>query len=502
MVTTLPLLAVVYRALAPSAQLDLPDFPIWRYALTSLWLVLGVSTLSLILGVAAAWFMAMYRFPLKRFFSWALILPLACPAFILAYGWGDVLDVASPLRSALRQGLGFDINLNIRSLGGAIFILSMAYFPYIYLTLKANFQSQSQDQFDQARLLGLKPHDIFWRVALPLSRPALIAGLALTVMETLADYGAVNFLSVQTLTLGVVRAWSVFGSTELAARLGLGLISVALTLLILERYLRSQRGFGANGVRRKPVTVQLSGLKAWGVVAFCSLLLAFGALIPIGWLIFRAIHSYPDWERLVSAAQSSLSLSFVGAFLTLGLATLAAFGLRRYKYTSYALSLGYATPGAVMAIGLLVPASLIWNQMHLTSSFFVAIALLLLAYMARLMAAAYEPINAGLTQLKPNMALAARTLGANTSQTLTSIELPLIRGTFLTAGLLVFVDITKELPATLILRPFELETLAVLADRYAGDERLSQAAWPSLLILAISVIPSLYLSRRLERPNP
>lgn len=503
LVTLTPLVAVAYKALAPAP--DLPDFPFWRYAATSLYLVIGVGVSALLLGTVAAWVVTLYDFPLRRFFSWALVLPLACPAFVLAYGWADFLDPASPLRYGWHQAFGFDPGLNVRSLPGAVFVLSFAYFPYIYLTLRASFLSQSADMFDAARLLGLKPREIFWRVALPLSRPALIAGLALTTMETLADYGAVNFLSVQTLTMGVVRAWSIFGSTALAAKLALVLIGAALLFLVTERFLRRGRRFAAGTARwRKQAPLPLSTGGKAAAVLFCSLLLALGMVIPVSWLIFKAVHISPDWPRLLSATQSTLILSLSGTVLTLFLATLVVFGLRRNRLIGYLMSLGYATPGAVMAIGLLVPASLFWNQFALTSSLWVAFVLLLLAYAARLMASAYEPLQAGLTRLTPNMALAARTLGSTRTEAMRRVEIPLIRGTFLTAALLVFVDIAKELPATLILRPFELESLAVMADRYANDERLAQAAWPSLIILAVSILPSLYLSRRIERdgPNP
>ncbi|WP_140985465.1 ABC transporter permease [Asticcacaulis tiandongensis] len=498
LVTLTPLVAVVYKALAPAP--DLPDFPFWRYATTSLYLVIGVGVVALVLGTFSAWLVTLYEFPFRRFFSWALVLPLACPAFVLAYGWADFLDAASPLRSGWREAFGFDLPLNMRSLWGAIFVLSFAYFPYIYLTLRASFLSQSADMFDAARLLGLKPHQIFWRVALPLSRPALIAGLALTTMETLADYGAVNFLSVQTLTMGVVRAWSIFGSTALAAKLALVLIGAALLFLVTERFLRRGKRFAAGTARwRKQAPLPLSTGGKIAAVLFCTLLLMLGMLIPVVWLVAQAVHISPDWPRLISAAQSTLLLSSSGTALTLLLATLVVFGMRKNRLIGYLMSLGYATPGAVMAIGLLVPASLFWNQFALTSSLWLAFTLLLLAYAARLMASAYEPLQAGLTRLTPNLALAARTLGATQTEAVRRVELPLIRGTFLTAALLVFVDIAKELPATLILRPFELESLAVMADRYANDERLAQAAWPSLIILAVSILPSLYLSRRIER---
>lgn len=497
LVTLAPLVAVAFKALSPAP--DLPDFPFWRYATTSLWLVTGVSIVALCLGTAAAWLVTLYEFPLRRFFAWALVLPLACPAFVLAYGWADMMDAASPLRAGLRDMFGFDPPVNLRSLWGAIFVLSLAYFPYTYLTLRASFLSQSADLYDAARLLGLKTHQIFLRVALPLGRPALFAGVALTAMETLADYGAVNFLSVQTLTTGVVRAWSIFGSTALASRLALVLIGAALLFLIIERILRRGQRFAATTRWRKQAPLPLSPAGQAAAVGFCTLLLVFALIAPAGWLIGRAVHISPDWPRLISAAQSTLLLAVAGTALTLVLATLAVFGLRKSRFISHIMSLGYATPGAVMAIGLLVPASLLWNQFALSSSLWVALSLLLLAYAARLMASAWEPLQAGLTRLTPNLTGAARMLGAGPGEAVRRVELPLIRGTFLTAALLVFVDIAKELPATLILRPFELESLAVMADRYANDERLAQAAWPGLILLAVSVLPSLYLSRQIEK---
>ncbi|GGZ36130.1 ABC transporter permease [Asticcacaulis endophyticus] len=498
-VTLLPILAVVYKAFESGQSLNLPDFPVMRYTLTSAALVTWVAVITVALGTVAAWLVAMHEFPGRRFFSWALVLPLACPAFVLAYGWSDFLDVASPFRAWLYGVLGYDVPLNMRNFYGAVFVLSFAYFPYIYLTLKTAFLNQSVCAIETARMLGVRSNDIFLRLSLPICRPALIAGMALVIMECLADYGAVNFLGVQTLTTGVVRAWSVFGSTELAARLALCLIGATAFLLLIERTQRHNRSYSAASARwRELNALPLSRPKQWLATVYCALLLAFGVVIPVAWLIYRAIKTSPDVQRLLDAAVSTLGLSIAGAAITLVLATLVAFGFRKSRAISNLMSIGYATPGAVMAIGLLVPAAILWQGFAIQNSFWIGIALLLIAYAARLMASAFEPIKAGLTRIQPNLALASRTLGATKTQAIRRVELPLVRGTFMAAALLVFVDIAKELPATLILRPFQLESLAVLADRYASDERLSQAAWPSLLILAVSLIPSLYLSLRID----
>lgn len=484
----------------PTADIAARD--VLRYAATSVLLAALVGGATAILGTVAAWLVVMHRFPGRDIFAWALALPLAVPAFALAYAYADLLDVAGPLRTAMRQGPGFDLPFGIRNVGGAVFVLCCAFYPYVYLAMRAAFLNQSVNVLEAARTLGCDGWRALRRVALPMARPALAAGVALAVMETLADYGAVRFLSVQTLTTGVVRAWSVYGSTVSAARFALPLLAAAALLLWLERRGRSGSAHESGNARWRPLQARpLAGAASWLASGFCLLLLFFGLLLPVGWLALGMLDASPDWPRLGRAGLHSLGLGVAGALLTVLLATMLAIGSQRLPMASRLASLGYATPGAVMAIGLLAPAGMVWALMP-GSGHAVALPLLVYAYSARLMAAALEPIDAGLTRVTPSMLHAARSLGRSEAGSALSVALPVARGAMLTAALIVFIDVLKELPATLILRPFDFDTLAVLASNYALDERLEQAGAPSLLIVALSLPVVLWLTRRIAASRP
>ena len=504
----LPLVSVVWLALTRPASTALPLDAVLRYAANTA--LLGGLTASAVtvLGASAAWLVVMYRFPGRGIFSWALALPLAAPAFVLAYAYADLCDVAGPVRTLLRGLTGQDFGFfNMRSLPGAAFVLSMAFYPYVYLTARAAFVSQSVCALEAGRTLGCSPWTSFTRIALPLARPAIAAGAALAVMEVFADYGAVNFLGVQTLTTGVVRAWSAYGAPGSAARLSLLLLAAAGLLLWIERKGRQGQAYGASSARWRPLEpTPLGGLPALGATIYCTALISFGLLLPAAWLGYRALSALPEADRLLHAAQVSFGLAATGATATVILAGLIAFGTQNGQWAKRIASLGYATPGAVMAVGLLAPASLVWRSLGLNpslgSGIALALGLLILAYSARLMASALGPIEAGMASVTPAMARAARTLGQTEVGVLRRINIPMAKGALWTAALLVFVDIMKELPATLILRPFNFDTLAVLADRYASDERLAQAAWPSLMIVLTACVPIILLSRQIMRSRP
>lgn len=480
----------------------IPAADLARYALTTAALALSVGLGTAVIGTIAAWLVVMHRFPGRRILVWLLALPLAMPGFALAYAYADLFDVAGALRTALRDATGADLPFEMRSTGGAAFVLTAAFYPYVYLAMRAAFLAQSGAALEAARMLGCSGMAALWRVALPMARPALAAGVALVVMETLADYGAVHFLSVQTLTTGIVRAWSVFGSTASAAQFALPLLGAAALLLWLERANRSGRSHESARARwRDQHATRLTGLHGWAAAGFCFMLATAGLLLPAGWLLWEALDVSPDWPRLIAAIRNSLGLGLAGAGVTVLLATLLALGARGFPLASRIASLGYATPGAVMAIGLLAPAGLIWSFAP-GSGMAIALMLLILAYAARLMAAALEPVDAGLQRVTPAMIHAARTLGRSAAGAALAVELPAVRGAMLTAGLIVMVDILKELPATLILRPFNFDTLAVIASNYATDERLGQAGAPSLIIVALSLPVVIWLTARIGKAAP
>ena len=497
----LPLGGVVAAALVPGEAAIAPR-EVARYAATTAGLVVLVAGIAGGLGAIAAWLVALHRFPGRGLFSWALALPLAAPAFAVAYGYADLLDVAGPVQTVLRAQFGFDLPLRLRSLWGAAFVLGLAFYPYTYLTLRAALESQAAQAVEAARTLGAGPWRAFSAVALPMAWPAVAAGLSLTVMETLADYGAVKFLSVQTLTTGVVRAWSVYGSPGAAARFALPLLGAAALLIWIERMTRGRRQFAAAGGQRPFQPIHLTGAAAFGASLFCTLLFVFALLLPAAWLAISALQIEPQWSRLIPAAVRTVTLGTAGAVATVGLAVLLALTLPRLGPVARSVSLGYATPGAVMAIGLLAPAAVVWSLVPgAAAGFGWGLALLIYAYAARLAAAALEPVEAGLDRAGPAMVGAARLLGRSEAGAAFGVRLPVARGAVFTALLIVFVDVLKELPATLILRPFDFDTLAVLASNYAQDERLAQAGPPSLMIILLALPGVVWLSRRMADPR-
>ena len=497
-----PLIGVLYAALG-AERADIAASELWRYAATSAVLAVVVGALVAAIGTATAWLTVMYAFPGRRILTWALVLPLAVPGFALAYAYADMLDVGGAFRMWLRQDFGIAPLWSIRSIPGAAFVLSLAFYPYVYLAMRAAFLMQSADLLDASRTLGASRWRALASVAIPVARPALAAGVALAVMETLADYGAVRYLSVQTLTTGVVRAWSIFGSTASAATLALPLMGAAFFLLWVERSARRGKVQEGGRGRLRPLAVtRLTGTRAALATTACALPVILGLILPAAWLAHLALEQTPDLPRLTAAASRSLALGLSGAALTVLLATLLAIGGRGRPTLLRLASLGYATPGAVMAIGLLVPASLLWNAGIMSSGLVIGVSLLLLAYAARLMAAALEPIEAGLERIAPSTRHAARMLGKGPVGGALAVDLPLARGTVLTAALLVFIDIVKELPATLILRPFNFDTLAVIANNYALDERLGQAGLPSLIVVLLALGPVIWLSRRIAAVRP
>lgn len=502
-VAVAPLIGVVAAALG-EGRADIAASDLIRYALTSAALATMVAVATAGLGSVSAWLVVMHRFPGRSVFTWALALPLAAPAFAVAYAYADLFDVAGDLRTWMRAVPGIDWGPGLRSLPGAAFVLSLAFYPYVYLTVRAALVNQSAQAIEAARGLGCSPLQALYRVGLPLLRPALAAGVALAVMETLADFGAVQFLSVQTLTTGVVRAWFVYGSLESAARLALPLLATAAVLLWIERLSRKGRTDETARARWRPITpTPLSRGRGGLAFVFCFSLLTLGLFLPVGWLAWNAMDINPDWGRLARAAGHSLGLGLGGAVVTVGLATCLALRAERMPVAARISSLGYATPGAVMAIGLLAPASMVWQGVPgAVSGLGIGLVLLIYAYAARLMAAALEPVEAGLTRVTPSMVAAARTLGRGEAGAALSVRLPIASGALLTAVLVVFIDVVKELPATLILRPFNVDTLAVIADNYARDERLPNAGWPSLMIVALTLPAVIWLTRKITASRP
>ena len=518
----LPLASLVVSAFAGStgavghyAATVLP-----RYVANTVSLVLIVAVLASTAGVATAWLVTMCRFPGREVFAWALVLPLAMPAYVSAYAYTYLLSHPGPIQTGLREITGWGPREywfpEIRSLGGAAFVLSMVLFPYVYLMARTAFLQQSATAFESARIMGRSPWRAFAGIAVPLARPAIVAGLALVVMETLADYGAVSYFGVQTFTTAIYRTWFSLGDRTAAVQLALVLVTLVLLVVALERLGRQGRRFSQTG--RPFRGLELAGWRAGLAVLACVLPVSFGFLVPGATLLYMGISLDVSWldTRTTRLIGNTVTLATVGATATVVVAVVIAYARRLAdgrvtQVLGQLASFGYAVPGAVIAVGLLIPFGAFdrWLHAAMMATFGVGTGLLLtgtiaavvFAYVVRFLAVSLNGVEAGMARISPSLDWASRTLGAGQGRTFLRIHAPLLSGGLLTAFLITFVDIMKELPATLILRPFNFDTLAIRANRLASDERLAEAAVPSLMIIAVGLIPVVLLSRQIARTN-
>ncbi|MFD0858925.1 ABC transporter permease [Roseovarius aquimarinus] len=495
-----------------------------RYTVTTLALVVIVGAGAAIIGTSTAWLVTVYRFPGVRWLEVALALPLAFPAYVLAYAYTSLLDHPGPVQSLLRDVTGWGPRdywfPEIRSLGGAALMLVMVLYPYVYLLARASFRQQSSNAFLVARTLGRSPLAAFRAVALPMARPAIVGGTLLVVMETIADFGTVAFFNVQTFATGIYQAWFSLGDRAAAAQLSLCLLTFALLLAGLERAQRGSVRRAAGGGARFEVLTKplLTGWRAWGAVAICTLPVLLGFLVPVVMLGLMAWGSGQSVleARYLGFMSNSVLLAMVASVLTVLGAILIGFRARtRPDRTSRGLvvgaGLGYAVPGGVIAVGLMVPLAGLDNAIDrfMEANFGIdtgllitgSIWLMVLAYMARFMAAALNAYDSGMATVPSHYDAIARSLGQGRARLLWRVHLPVAKTSVLTALLIVFVDVMKELPATLILHPFNFETLAVQAYRLAADERLREAAVPSLALVAFGLIPVLLLCRTIGRES-
>lgn len=482
------------------------------YLFNSLALMLLVGAGTALGGVATAWTVTMCRFPGRDWFDWALLLPMAMPAYILAYTYAGLLDVAGPVQSTLRALYGWQPGdywfPPIRSLAGAALMLTLVLYPYVYLLARSAFLSQSICVLEVSRTLGCSALQSFFRVGLPLARPAIAAGLALVLMETLNDYGTVQHFAVDTLTAGMVRSWLGMGNPGLAAQLGAVTLLFVLALVGIERASRRQVRFHhTTGRYRSLPGHRLSRSLAILAILVCATPILLGFALPGGLLLHWAIMESSSVfdRRFVGFAANSLSLAGAAAVLAMMVAVLLAQARRLsgswLVHASVALAgLGYAVPGAVVAIGLLLPLGMVggWLGVTLTGT----AGALIYAYVVRFMGAGFGAVEAGFAKITPSIDRAARNLARGPIDALWRVHLPMVRPSLLTGALLVFVDVMKELPATLVIRPFNFDTLAIRAYQLAADERLREAAGPGLAIVAVGILPVIALSRMIAASRP
>jgi iron(III) transport system permease protein len=520
----MPILSVVWIAFHPTENIwgHLMSTSLPRYAANTLVVMVWVGGLSAVIGTLTAWLVVMYAFPGKKVLEWALLCPLAVPGYLGAYALVDFLEFAGPVQTGLRAIFGWAdardyFFPDIRSRYAAIFVLTMSLYPYVYLLARAGFREQSGSAHEVARALGANAFRRFWAIGVPLARPAIAAGTAIVMMETVNDYGTVDFFGVQTLTTGIFSVWLEAGNAGGAAQIACVILAMILALVALEKVSRRHSRFYrmSRSERDLPV-VRLKGRLAWAVTAFCAVPVIAGFVLPVSVLAHHALTRPGRWlaPGLGEALTNTIAVGGAAAVVTVLASLFVVYGARLTRRELPRLllpvtTIGYAAPGAVLAVGLLIPLGAFDNALAdtvlaLTGSdpglmLTGGAAVIVYAYAVRFFAIAEGAADAAMGRVAPSLPLAARTLGQTAGGTLRRIYAPLIRGSVATALLLVFVDCVKELAATLLLRPFNFNTLATRAHEQATLEKIADAAPSAILIIAVSLLAVALVARQMLR---
>lgn len=490
---------------------------LWDYQLpyllrNTVYLILGVGTCVLLLGVSLAWLTAMYDFPLRRFFFWALMLPLAMPAYVTAFALLGVLDYGSALNIFLRESLGFARGLpDIRNTWGTVAVLSLAFYPYVYLLARNAFCRSGTRAVEAGASLGLSPITSFIRITLPMARPWIGLGLMLALMETLADFGTVSVMNFDTFTTAIYQAWYGFFSIETAQQLASLLVIFVFVLMVFEQRSRLRQRYTHSGRDAPQRRKQLTGIGKYAATAFCLTVLAFAVLIPLAQLLWWAKHTFADefGQSLWLHARNSLLLGLAAAVCCVIAALLMAWSKRRLRNSRFArisssiATLGYGIPGTVLAVGIFIPTAALdnWLLAHFSwdegtaSVLKGTVAVLVLAYVVRFIAMAFAATDAGLERISPTQEEAARSLGFSGLPILLRIYLPQLKGALATGMLMVLVDVMKEMPITLMMRPFGWDTLAVRIYNFTSEGYYQAAALPALILVAVGLIPVILFSK-------
>jgi len=520
----LPVASVFYLAVSPDENIwpHLANTVLPVYVANTLLLLGGVGLLTFLIGVPTAWVVSTCEFPGRRIMEWALLLPFAFPAYVIAYVYTYMLDYAGPVQIALRELFQWQRPTDyafpeIRSMGGAIIMLSLVLYPYVYLLARAAFLEQSPSLFAVSRSLGRSAYKTFLTVVLPIARPAIAVGLSLVLMEALNDFGTVDFFAVRSLTAGLFDTWLNLSNIGGAAQIAVTMLAFVVLLVTLERYSRRrQEQYGSRDHGQQLHRFELSGRRKLLCVLLCLTPVLLGFLLPASVLVTFAWQYFEQsWNvEFFRYSLNSLMLAAFAAISTLSVGLLLAYSRRlqdtRLMRTLIRLSsLGYAMPGAVIAVGVIIPLAAFdnWLDLRMEQWFDVRTGLLLsgtvfamvYAYTVRFLVVATGSLETGLQRITPSMDMASRSLGFTPGQTLWRVHLPMLRTSLITAALVVFVDTMKELPATLILRPFNFETLATHVYQLASDERLEQSALSALFIVLAGIVPVIVLSRNLTR---
>ncbi len=523
----LPILSVLWLAFNPTENIwpHLLATTLPRYLANTAVLALGTGALAAAVGAGAAWLIAMYRFPLSGALEWLLLLPLAIPAYVGAYALVDFLEYSGPVQVALRDGFGWASARDywfpaVKTRGGAVVVLAAALYPYVYLLARAAFREQPAGSYEVARALGAGPAGLFWRVGLPLARPAIAAGAAIVMMETVADYGVVSYFSVQTLTTGIFTTWLEMGNAGGAAQIACLILALVLALVALEKLSRRRLRYYQSVRQPRPVArAPLRGLRGWLATGLCLVPFALGFVLPVAVMGAHAAANPEAWVSpgLGRALLHTLATGGIAAALTVAAALFMVYGVRLTGRAVPRLllpftALGYAAPGAVLAVGLLIPLAALdhrladgWLALTGTDPGLMltgSAGAIVLAYVVRFFAIAQGAADAAFGRVSPSLPMAARSLGKTAGGALAAVYLPLMRGSIGSALLLVFVDCVKELPATMLLRPFNYETLATRTHEKASLENLGDASPAALLVIAVGLVAVALLARANLAPAP
>lgn len=514
------------------ASVFFPEIEIWQhlystvladYVVNSILLAFGVGIIVVVIGTALAWCIARYEFAGRKQLQWLILLPMAMPAYIIAYTYTGILDFAGPIQTLLRDTFHWQYGdyyfPEVRSLSGAIIMLSLVLYPYVYMLARTAFSEQPSSFEEVSRSLGVSPRKYLFRVVLPLARPAILMGAALAMMEAFADYGTVQYFGLSTFTTGIFRTWFGLGNGIAAAQLAAMLTSFVVLLLLLEYLSRRKIRYYFQGQKAQQISRhKLTGSKVFWVPFICMLPVFFGFILPVLQLFNWALMTYSKqltiefWLLL----WNSFYLAAIASITAVVLALVFAYGkrlnpIKPIKFLVSVVNLGYAVPGTVIAIGAMISLSWVdiklniltenWFDLSVGLVFSGSLFALILVYSSRFLAVAMHNIDTGLARVKPSLDEAARSLGYKPLQILKAVHVPLMKTSVLSALLLVFVDVLKELPATLILRPFNFNTLAVRTFELASDERLMDAALPALAIVSVGILPVILLTKLMDKSS-
>ncbi len=522
LVLSIPIITVLSSVFLPSSEVwvHLKATVLADYAINSVLLVLGVSIGTLLIGISTAWLCSVCEFPGRRLFSWLLLLPLAFPPYIIAYTYTGLLDFSGPFQSFLREAFTWNYGdywfPEIRSLPGAVTMLSLVLYPYVYLLSRTAFSEQSASFREASHILGNSLYKTFLKAALPLARPAVIAGLTLVIMETLADYGTVHYFGIPTFTTGIFRTWFGLGDRIAATQLASLLLLCVFFVIIAERYSRQAAKYQSHTNGKQNWRYSLSGHQKVLAITICVIPVLLGFFIPAMQLFFWAINTASEIinNSFYALVFNTLRLALIVSILVMIVATFLAYGKRVsthfiIPYSVNISAMGYTVPGIIIAVGVLLPFAWFDNTLDawLTKQFGISsgliltgtLAALVFAHVVRFLAIGLNSVDASFAKIHHNIDDAAQLLGHKTFDRFFKIHLPLIRSGVLTAGLLVFVEVIKELPATLVMRPFNFNTLAVRTYELASDERLADASCSALFIVAVGILPILILNRSINR---